>query len=217
MSPDNSQSASTFVSLILEHHKPPALPVDPSALSYIHEALFNIDALDTLLQKGADPNSGEHCTNPPLMDIMQRDIRNYGVSTPFRAICRLLEHEADVRQMNEEGKCFVDVVKEASRARAENTDELAEFKYACCEISDYNDAAYAEDNFFALQCRLLLVCGLVVDAVSGEENVKYSTLREQVAAGRLKDYERRRAVWEQLHQHEKGLQVKKTGQDAERK
>lgn len=38
----------------------------------------------------------------------------------FETVCLLLEHGADVSQKNEGGKCFIDVVKEASRARAEN-------------------------------------------------------------------------------------------------
>lgn len=193
----DSVSASTVLSLILEHHELPALPAEPSALSYMHSALFNEASLDTLLSKGADPNSGKHCTNPPLMHAVQQQ---QGTRKIFRVVKRLLKYGANVHQKNEEGQCFVDVMKEASLARAQNPDELAEFKDS--------------DGKFALQCMLLYHCHLTVDAASGEDTVKVLTHEETLADLEAKDWRRRQHAWLKLQGEEKARQ--KARQEKER-
>lgn len=199
----NGVSAETFLSLILEHRGLPALPAEPSVPSYIHNALFNDVALGILLRKGADPNSGEHCTNPPLMRAVdfKHDSSN-NCDRAYRAVRRLLQHGANVCQKNEEGRCFVDVIKEAHQARAENPDELAEFK--------------DKNGEFALQCQLCLVCRLTVDVVSGEDGIKSLTREELFANGAAEDWTRRRDAWVELQEKKERRADRKRLREKER-
>lgn len=120
-----------LLEIMLEYHSLPPLPSDPSSQSYVHVALCSSDALGILLKKGADPNAGGHCDQPPLLDAVNPSYPCDRVAI----VGMLLRSGADINQRNEGGVSFLGFFKNMLTAISEITDEDAEFKNKKLEVA----------------------------------------------------------------------------------
>ncbi|KAK2598352.1 hypothetical protein N8I77_011772 [Diaporthe amygdali] len=158
--------------LMLEHLPPPPIPQDPQFLSYIHFALAHPPSLRLLLAKGADPNSGDHCTRPPLLHFLTMANR----PTNPEALSILLEFGADIHRRDGEGKSFLTMMRNSTLAMANNADDAAEL-----ELEKLDFAGLLVRNFF-----------ITLDAKSGEDCVRSRPLA--VAEANYLEYVTRLAI-----------------------
>ncbi|ROV99681.1 hypothetical protein VSDG_03023 [Cytospora chrysosperma] len=112
-----------LLEILLENHSLPPLPTDPSLQSYINLALGDPETLEILLRKGADPNVGGHCNQPPLLHALKlKDL-----SQMPEAVAMLLHFGADVNQKDVDGSSFLGVFKAAAKAVSELSNWYDEF------------------------------------------------------------------------------------------
>ncbi|KUI57421.1 Ankyrin-1 [Cytospora mali] len=140
----------SHLEILLQDRSLPPLPTDPSQLNYVNFATSYPESLAILLQKGADPNAGGHCEQPPLV---------YTVKSAHRCIpeviAMLLRYGADIHQKCVEGESFLDFFKKAIEIESQLTDDEAEFK----------------DQDMERICTLVRHFHVVVDADSGNERI----------------------------------------------
>ncbi|ROW04698.1 hypothetical protein VMCG_04799 [Cytospora schulzeri] len=171
--------------LLLENRSLPPLPDDPSSQSYVHLAVGYPESLKILLRKGADPNAGGHCNQPPLLAALK--LRN--LSQMPEVVGMLLQFGADINQKNTDGSSFLSAFKVAVKAVSTSTNWYAEFSV------DGMDSAGPMVRQFRV----------VVDAESGEERIEARPDDEVEAACR--DFARREQAYrdmvERLDQEER--------------
>ncbi|KAL2285078.1 hypothetical protein FJTKL_08598 [Diaporthe vaccinii] len=115
---DASNRLPSPLELILQHMQLPPMPQDPRSLSYVHYALAWPDSLRILLEKGADPNSGDHCTRPPLLHFLTL-VEKLRPAKP-EALRILLEFEADIHRTDGGGRSFLTMMRRCTLAMANN-------------------------------------------------------------------------------------------------
>lgn len=114
--PDAGEGAPRPLEIMLEHMPPPPIPQDPDCLSYIHYALAWPESLRILLEKGVDPNSGDHCARPPLLHCLA--IADSMRPARPEALGILLEFGADIHRMDGEGNSFLAMMGKSTLAMA---------------------------------------------------------------------------------------------------
>lgn len=140
---------------ILQHMPLPPLPQDPHSLSYIHYALASPDSLRILLENGADPNSGDHCTRPPLLHFLTL-IDRLNPTKP-EALRILLEFGADIHRTDGQGRSFLTMMRKCTLAMSNNSLVGAELENEQLGLV----AGLLVRNFF-----------ITLDATSGEDCVR---------------------------------------------
>ncbi|KAK7725338.1 hypothetical protein SLS63_008202 [Diaporthe eres] len=115
---DASERLPSPLELILQHVQLPPMPQNPRSLSYIHYALAWPDSLRVLLEKGADPNSGDHCTRPPLLHFLTL-VEKLRPAKP-EALRILLEFGADIHRTDGGGRSFLTMMRRCTLAMANN-------------------------------------------------------------------------------------------------
>ncbi|KAG8159990.1 hypothetical protein KVR01_010627 [Diaporthe batatas] len=124
--PNADETLPRPLELILEHLPLPLLPKDPRALSYIHLALEWPEALQVLLAKGADPNSGDHCVRPPLLYFL--DMADKWKPANPDALRLLLEFGADIHRTDDRGRSFLTMMKWSRIPMADGMLDNGEFE-----------------------------------------------------------------------------------------
>lgn len=152
---DASEKVPRPLELILQHIPLPPIPQDPQSLSYVHYALAWPESLRILLEKGADPNSGDRCTRPPLLHFLTR-VDRLRPANP-EALRTLLEYGADIHREDGEGRSFLTVMRRCTLAMANNALFVAELESEKLGFA----AGFLVRNFF-----------ITLDAKSGEDCVK---------------------------------------------
>lgn len=152
---DASEKLPRPLELILQHTPLPPIPQEPRSLSYIHYALAWPDSLRILLEKGADPNSGDHCTRPPLLHFLTMVDRPRPPEP--EALRILLEYGADIHQTDGKGRSFLTMMRRCTLAMANDALFDAELENEKLGFA----AGFLVRNFF-----------ITLDAKSGEDCVK---------------------------------------------
>lgn len=181
--PDANETIPRPLELMLQHMPLPTIPQDPHSLSYIHYALVWPDSLRILLEKGTDPNSGDHCTRPPLLHFLTM-VDRLRPAKP-EALRILLEFGADIHRTDGKGRSFLTMMRRCTLAMANNALFEAELENEQLGFV----AGLLVRNFF-----------ITLDAKSGEDCVRprpeavadanYHEYLDRVAA----DYERKRQL-----------------------
>lgn len=184
--PDASERVPRPLKFILQHMPLPPLPQDPHSLSYIHYALSWPGTLRILLENGADPNSGDHCTRPPLLHFLTLVDRLK--PTKPEALRILLEFGADIHRTDGQGRSFLTMMRRCTLAMANNALIGAELENEQLGFV----AGLLVKNFF-----------ITLDATSGEDCVRprpdaVADANYHEYVDRVVDYNRKRAtgfVW----------------------
>lgn len=124
--PDVGQGTPRPLEIMLEHMPPPIIPNDPGCLSYIHYALAWPESLRILLEKGADPNCGDHCARPPLLHCLA--IADSMRPARPEALGILLEFGADIHRADVEGNSFLTMMGKSTLAMANKVLDDAELE-----------------------------------------------------------------------------------------
>lgn len=142
--------------------------------SDIQVALVTPKALQCVLDQFANANGDGYGLDPPVMFVV-RNVVDFPLCIELIGI--LLKAGANIQRKDREGRCFADVMREATRARAEEQNEDAEF--------DIFNGGPTE--MFKLQCWLVRHFRYTLSPWYGE---RVEVIAETCAEKTVPEYER---------------------------